>query len=394
MFQASKDMPSHDEAVMSPPAHIPVVFTPITIGNGNRLQLPNRIVMAPMTRRRAPGCVVGDDVAAYYARRAAGGVGLIITEAVHVNNTDAVDQENSPQCATEEQIAGWKRVVDACKEASGGKTKMCMQIWHTGLYSRVPVGPSDGIDVSNAQRAVALGRGATADDITRIGDEFARTALNAVTRCGFDTVQIHGAHGYFVDSFSSPVLNRRTDEYGQDDRSALAVEIIRKVRAALGDDVPVLYRLSQWIVTDYQHVKFPTSNAFGNFLSAIAKAGVDAIDVSTRRMLDAAFPEEHPTRTLAGWATFLLAQQQHAKKIYIIAVGSATVGRMFGEGNPADDFEVRDPTPAVELIESGEADLLGVGRALIADPEWVVKVQRGDWQMLTPYSTELLKVLA
>jgi 2,4-dienoyl-CoA reductase-like NADH-dependent reductase (Old Yellow Enzyme family) len=375
------------------------VFSPISIGCA--LVLPNRVVMAPMTRRRAPNGVVGEDVAAYYARRAAGGVGLIVTEGVHVNATDAVDADNSPQCLSDEQILAWKRVADACRDASGGASKLCMQLWHTGLYSRNPIGPSNGIDVSNEQRTVPLGRAATMEDIERIGSEMAHTASNAVKRCGMDAVQVHGAHGYFVDSFSSPVLNQRTDAYGGTPkaRSTLAVEIVRKVRAAIGDAVPLLFRLSQWTVTDYQHIKFASSKEFGAFLIDIADAGVDVVDVSTRRMLDPAFPSEHPSRSLAGWATFLLRQygdNQAVKRhrVLVIAVGSATIGRMFGEGSPTDAFELRDPEPSTALIDCGEADLLGVGRALISDPDWVKKVGRGEWQTLIPYNPEALKTLA
>lgn len=367
----------------------------------------NRIVMAPMTRRRAPGGVPTDDMAAYYARRAAGGVGTIITEGCHINNNDAVDADATPQCSTPEQVAGWRSVVAAVKAASGSKTAVCMQLWHTGLFSRSPVGPSASVNVSSSTRKVQFPpQELSAADLARIADEFAATASRAVGDCGVDAIEIHGAHGYLLDSFASPTINCRDDAFGGDAqrRSAFAALVVERVRAAVGPAVPIWYRLSQWILTDYQHVKFATPDDFETYLVALASAGVNVVDVSTRRVLDEAFADRQrelegsaggvvPSLSLAGWARRILDRCGYAD-VLVVGVGSVSLGRAFGEGDAADDtYDVVDPAPALDAVERGEFDLLGVGRALIADPLWVRKVQDGRWRTLTPYSTKLLKEL-
>lgn len=370
-----------------------MAFTPLKILD---VTIQNRIVMAPMTRRRAfDDGAVDQQVAEYYAKRAAGGVGLIVTEGVHINNDDAIDGDNSPRCHTAEQIQGWKRVTELCKERSSGNVRMCMQLWHTGIFSRSPIGPS-AVDASTEQRRLAVvPRAATSSDLDRIAAEFALTAQNAIERCGFDMVQIHGAHGYFVDSFASPKLNLRTDEYGgttSAQRSNLAVKIVNAVRQAVGDRVPISFRFSQWIVNDYLHTKFSSPDDLAQFVVALARAGVDMIDVSTRRLKDSAFPLDIDPLglPLAVWTKRILRENSFPD-VTVCGVGSVAIARPFGDSSQS--FDVVDPTVELELVATQAIDLVGVGRGLIADPCWVIKVASGHWHELTPYSTDLLQHL-
>ena len=360
-------------------------FSPIVVRG---VTIPNRIAMAPMTRR----CAAADGspspaMAAYYARRAQSGVGLIIVEGVHVNSNDAVDRPNTPQCSSAEHVRCWKELVRQCKEQSNGRVVMCMQLWHTGMSSQDPIGPVGG-SVQPASKKIV--RSATRLDIERISGDFARTAHIAIHDCGFDSVEIHGAHGYFVDSFASPTLNTRVDEFGGDRqrRCAVASKVVREVRAAVGPKAPILFRFSQWTVSDYRHIKFVTSADLAVFVEALLNAGVDVLDASTRRLLDPAFPAEHPTRSLAEWTKIICGD-----RAVVAAVGSVSVVRALYEDVPVDSFNLSDPYSALNGIAAKYYDLVQVGRGLIADSEWVEKVRSGRWRELKSYSTNSLKSL-
>ena len=216
------------------------LFSPITLGD---LELPNRLVMAPLTRSRS--CVDGvpnDDVVEYYRQRAS--MGLIVSEGVYPSVTGQ-GFVRQPGLVTEEQIAGWKRVTDAV-HAEGGH--IVLQLWHVGRISHVslqpngqaPVAPSairadaktfiaEGfVDVS-APRALAL------DEIPRIVDTYRQAAANA-REAGFDAVEVHGANGYLIDQFLRDRSNHRTDAYGGsiENRTRLLFEVCEAVAREIG----------------------------------------------------------------------------------------------------------------------------------------------------------------
>ena len=167
------------------------------------------------------------------------------------------------------------------------------------------------------------------------------------------------------------------------------LEVIRRVRAAAGPDFPVLYRFSQWKMDDYREIKFRKPDDLRAWVEAAAAAGVDIFHVSTRRAVDPAFePEADPSqRTLAGWTRQLSGRPT-------IAVGSVTVTRTMDESRDGRNGNaVADPAPALRLLEDGEADLLAVGRALIANADWARKVREGRWQDLVPYDAAMLQTL-
>jgi 2,4-dienoyl-CoA reductase-like NADH-dependent reductase (Old Yellow Enzyme family) len=350
-----------------------------------RLSLRNRIVMAPMTRRRAPADtgVVTEESVAYYRRRAANEVGLIIGEGTVIDSLHAYDTPTVPRIETAEQIAGWKRVVDAVHEEGGA---FAPQIWHCGRFSESPIGPSaTPVPPRPDGTPRPVPRPMEADDFAQVLAAYEHAARASV-EIGADALEIHGAHGYLLDSFLSPMDNLRDDEYGGsvENRMHFPLTVVGAMRAAVGDGYPIIYRFSQWKLDDYRAMKFQNSEELRVWVEALREAGVDILHVSTRDAMDPAFPDEG-NKTLAGWSRELSG-------LPTISVGQVTLSRGMDRGREGV-VETKDPASALNLLDRGEADLLAVGRALIANPDWVPLVREGRWLELKPYSPELLNQL-
>jgi 2,4-dienoyl-CoA reductase-like NADH-dependent reductase (Old Yellow Enzyme family) len=363
------------------------LFTPYHIGS---LDIANRIVMAPMTRNFSPGGVPGENVAAYYARRAAAGVGLIVTEGTLVPHRAANGYKRIPRFHGEDALAGWKHVVDAV-HAEGGK--IIPQLWHVGSVRQLGMEPDPavpGFAPSAVPHPFYEGKGETPhamskDEIAEVIEAYAQAGANALA-LGFDGVEIHGAHGYLIDQFFWSRTNTRTDEYGGDleGRTRFGREIVRAIRARTRPDFPIVLRFSQWKMGAYRERFLETPEMLGAFLAGFVEAGVDAFHPSTRRVVEAAF--EGDPRTLAGHVKAL-------SKKPTIGVGSVgltqdllrtNVGASVGNA-PFDD--------AVALLEAGELDFIAVGRALLADATWAQKVRTGVADSARPYDKALERVL-
>lgn len=228
-----------------------ILFRPFQVGN---LSLANRIVMAPMTRVYSPDGIPGSNVAAYYRRRAEGGVGLIVTEGVAINHPSAVSHQNIPNLHEEAALTGWKKVVEEVHAAGG---KIIPQLWHVGMTRTVgelpnvealPVGPS-GLNLAGEQVNEPL----TTAEVESLVAAFAQAAANAQA-VGFDGIELHGAHGYLIDQFFWERTNKRLDRYGGDlvGRTTFAVEIIEACRKAVGPDFPIVLRFSGWKLGAYE----------------------------------------------------------------------------------------------------------------------------------------------
>lgn len=362
---------------------LPLLFQPWTLGS---LRLRNRVVMAPMTRRMAqPDGLITAESVEYYARRARGGVGLILSEGTSLDDAHAYDTITVPRIQTEEQWLAWGRVV-AAVHAEGGA--FAPQLWHTGRLAANPIGPSAGPGPMRADGTARPDtREMTADDFAQTLDAYRNAARGAIAM-NADALEIHGAHGYLLDSFLSPVNNRRTDEYGgtMENRMRFPLEVVRAVREVVGPEFPILYRFSQWQVDDYRELKFPTPEEMAPWVVALREASVDILHVSTR---DATEPgwEERGARTLAGWARELSG-------LPTIAVGKVSVTLGMDESYGVRPSEIVDPAPWIDLVERGEVDLLAVGRALIANADWTSLVRAGRWRDLAPYHKDMLQTLA
>lgn len=356
------------------------------------LRLRNRIVMAPMTRRMAAeDGVPTDAIVRYYERRARHEVGLIVSEGTALDDRHAYDTLTVPRFQTPEQLAGWRRVVEAVHAAGGA---FAPQLWHTGRSAADPIGPSAASSADLPPRRDGTPRPAVREmapaDFRQVLDAFRHSAA-AAREIGCDALEIHGAHGYLLDSFLAEATNQRTDEYGGsfENRMRFPLEVVRTVREAVGPDFPIIYRFSQWQVDDYRQLKFHKPADLERWVIALREAGVDILHVSTRSATDPGFSADHPTRTLAGWSRQLSGLPS-------IAVGkvSVTMDMAATRDAGADGVTpVSDPAPALDLIEHGEADLLAVGRALIANPDWVPIVRDRDWRELRPYAQAMLEEL-
>jgi len=357
---------------------------------GPDLVLRNRIVMAPMTRRFASeDGVPTAEMAAYYRKRAAGEVGLIISEGTAVDSLHAYDTKTVPRFETDEQIDSWKRIVD---EVHAEGSAFAPQLWHCGRLSSDPIGPSCVSSEDLPRKADGSARPGIREmdegDFSQVENAFAEAARKAKL-IGCDAVELHGAHGYLLDSFLSNATNLRKDDYGGSlaNRMRFPLRVVRAVRSAVGDDYPIIYRFSQWRIDDFNDVKFANPDELGVWVNGLKDAGVDVLHVSTRSAVAAGFPEVDGERTLAGWARKLSG-------LPVIAVGKISVTLTMDEAFGEREDAVSDPTPAFALLDRGEADLLAVGRALIANPDWVRIVRDEDWRMLKPFDrTQLGKLV-
>ncbi|MHC4831120.1 MAG: oxidoreductase, partial [Planctomycetota bacterium] len=313
-------------------------FEPFTFGT---LQLRNRIAMAPMTRRKAgEDGVATQAIVDYYARRAAGEVGLIISEGTGIDGLHAYDTLTVPRFETEEQLAAWKRVVDAVHKEGGA---FAPQLWHCGRRSENPIGPSDWQAPPKADGTVpAPVRAMEAADFEQVLAAYAAAAENSKA-IGCDALEIHGAHGYLLDSFLSPKTNERTDTYGGSPKARMQfpLEVIRAVREAVGPSFPVIYRFSQWRLGDYDELKFKAPEDLAAWVQASLEAGVDILHVSTRDATAPGFPElegEDGQRTLAGWTRKLGGAP-------VIAVGKVTTTLTMDQAYGETSDTITDPAP-------------------------------------------------
>ena len=364
------------------------LFSPYRFG---KVELKNRVVMAPMTRSRCPGMVPTEEVANYYKRRTEGGVGLIVTEGVTVNHAAASGHPDVPGIYGEAALKGWKRVVDEV-HASGGA--IIPQLWHVGSCRQsgenpVPATPGCGpsaiihpslVDREGAEPAQEM----TRQDIDDVIAAFAERARNAEA-VGFDGVEIHGAHSYLIDEFFWEETNQRRDKYGGEtlaERTRFAVEIVEAVRAAVSEDFPVVLRFSQWKQGGYRHKMAKNPTELEAFLDPLTAAGVDYYHCSQRRFDDAEF--DGSSLSLAGWAKKISGKPA-------ITVGSVGLDLDFLKSYGGKIAHKAPIDALLTRLDAGEFDLVAVGRALIADPEWANKVQQGRESEIVGYEIEHLK---
>lgn len=364
---------------------VKALFKPFRMGS---LELPTRVVMAPMTRSFSPGGVPNAKVIEYYRRRAAAGVGLIITEGTTVDHKASNGYPDVPQFFGEAALAGWKQVVEAVHGEGG---KIVPQLWHVGAVRRLGTEPDGSVPAYGPTEKLKDGEvvvhGMSRQDIADVIAAFAQAARDAQA-IGMDGVEIHGAHGYIVDQFFWEGTNQRSDEYGGElaHRSRFAIELIQAVRAAVGPDYPIIFRYSQWKQQDYSARLVQTPEELGAFLKPLSDAGVDIFHCSTRRFWEPEF--EGSDLNLAGWTRKLTGKPT-------ITVGSVGLDDEFLQFMVNTD-KVAQPASLENLLKrlnDDEFDLVAVGRALLVDPDWAVKVRDGREGDILPFSRNALGTL-
>ncbi|HJP31692.1 MAG TPA: 12-oxophytodienoate reductase [Candidatus Latescibacteria bacterium] len=304
------------------------------------LKLSNRWVMAPMTRKQSPNNTPTGTVAEYYRRRAAGGVGLIITEGVLIEHPLASPDDDIP-AINADTVAAWQQVVAAAHE---GGAHVFPQLWHQGPIARPGISATAVIedDVEVVPKADAAQE-------QLMFDAFVRGAVNSKL-AGFDGIELHGAHGYLLDSF----LRAGRIEY--------VCDLVREIRQQVGPDYPIIIRFSQWTVRDLEAQLYHTPQELERALCLLQDAGVNIFHASTRRFWLPEFPGESDLN-LAGWTRKLTGAP------------TITVGNV---GLVTEQFCGSGPESMKELMrryDQGEFDMVAVGRPLISDAEWCHKVR-------------------
>ena len=352
-----------------------ILFQPIRVGP---LELPNRIVMSPMGRAHADAGQPHRDYGAYFRRRAEGGVGLMVTGAAAISH-DLADYDGTGPHFHGAALAGWQAVLAEVHEAGG---RLVPQLWHTGMERRTArfaeddaIGPS-GLSIADLDAGRGpSGRTMTEADMAAVIESFAAAAGEA-KRLGFDGVEIHAGHGFLLDQFLWSVTNRRGDGWGgaPANRARFPAEVVAACRRAVGPGFPILVRLSQFKIDAYQGAIAQDPNELEALLTPIADAGADILHCSQREAWAPVFVSSD--LNLAGWARKLTG-------LPTIAVGSVGLGGLFTEEEAATPGAA---LPAVSLdrldrictmMADGMFDLLAIGRSLLADPEWPLKVRAG-----------------
>jgi 2,4-dienoyl-CoA reductase-like NADH-dependent reductase (Old Yellow Enzyme family) len=256
------------------------------------------------------------------------------------------------------------------------------QLWHTGAVKSfmsdwvpdAPVESPSGLDAPGVARGVAMTDADIADTIAA----FAQAAADA-RRLGFDTIELHGAHGYLIDQFFWSGSNQRDDRYGGPsigERARFAAEIVAAVRAAVGPDFPIVIRLSQWKQQDYKARLAHTPQEMAQWLEPLVEAGANVLHCSQRRFWEPEFPE---IEKLTGAAT--------------ISVGSVGLSGDFMAAFGGESSTSVGLDRLLERMERNEFDLIAVGRALLTDSHWVAKVRDGEVDSLRGFEPAALREL-
>ena len=329
------------------------LFSPFSIRN---MELANRAVVPPMgTMLGGKDATVSEALLAYVKARVRGGPGLFITEiaAVHPSGISSPHQIGAYDSRF---VPGLKELARVVHEAG---SKAALQIHHAGRESFYLLQKGEAIGPSAVPSLVfrQAPREMTTQDINEIVAAFGSAAALA-REAGFDAVEVHGAHGYLLTQFMSAISNHRTDEYGGDlvARARFVREVLQSVRKAVGDDFPVLLRLSveEFIKGGY------TVDDLAEVWPGLTAAGADVIHASLGTHgspggITSAPPEYEP-----GFNVGRAHKVKQAAGVPVIAVGRFT-----------------DPALADQVIARGEADLVAFGRQTLADPEYLSKAKAG-----------------
>jgi 2,4-dienoyl-CoA reductase-like NADH-dependent reductase (Old Yellow Enzyme family) len=382
------------------------LFKPFKLGP---IDLPNRVVMSPMGRLFCEDGVLAAGYPEYYRRRVEGETYLITGEAAGIDPVSLSIPE-APFFFGDRALRAWADVSNAVRDAGG---HFMPQLWHAGMGREPGTGPfpeKPSLSVSGLfiphvgadlkpkpERSVAeplLKAG-----IDAVVEAFGEAAFQA-RKMGCSGVNVHGAHGYLIDQFLWTRSNRRGDDYGGSlaNRVRFACEVIAEIRRRTSPDFPIVLRLSQWKTQDYEAKIAETPSELEQILSPLVDAGVDLFDCSTRRFWEPEFPRSD--LNLAGWAKKLSGKPS-------MTVGSVGLEGAFmtatdeGHGeyvNESTSEQTERSAPAsldrlVERLEREEFDLVAVGRALIANPDWTALIRTGDYEKLRPYNRRLLLAL-
>jgi len=333
------------------------LFTSGRIGN---LELANRLVMLSMHMSWAPEGMVDEKLTEYYRRRAAGGVGLIIVGGCAIDRMGYFD-ERMIRLDGEQFIPGLQNLTRAVHSEG---PKILAQLYQAGRYSslgaidQTPVAPSPIASKLTGK----VPRELSQSEIEEIIFSFAKAAKNAKS-AGFDGVEVLASAGYLISQFLSPVTNKREDRYGGDlqGRMTFALEVIRAIRGTVGDIYPMTVRVAGNDFVPGSH----TNEEAKLFCRALEQEGVDALNV-TGGWHESLVPQI-TMHVPSGAFRYLARGIKEAVSLPVIACN-----------------RINDPDLAEDILENGEADFIGMGRAFLADPEFPAKAKRGEKESIRP----------
>jgi 2,4-dienoyl-CoA reductase-like NADH-dependent reductase (Old Yellow Enzyme family) len=340
----------------------------------NNKRVPNRFTVAPMTRVSATthGCATAK-MQSYYQRFAKGGFGLIITEGLYTDKEFSQGYKFQPGLVNDEQSNSWQEVI---ADVHAEDSIVIAQLMHAGALSQFNAHVEDNVAPSAIQPKgeqlpfyygegqYKLPKEITASQIESVINGFVQSALLA-KKSGFDGVEVHAANGYLLDQFLTPYTNTRQDEYGGSVQNRLRIHsnIVKRVRAAVGDDFVIGIRLSQAKVNDYVH-KWQGVKEATEIFTHIDKLPLDYIHITEKNALSPAFDD--------GLSLFEIAKLQTKKPVIL-------------------NGEIIDKVTAEEAINAG-ADFISIGKMALSNPNFATLIKND--QPLKAFNFDLLMPIA
>jgi 2,4-dienoyl-CoA reductase-like NADH-dependent reductase (Old Yellow Enzyme family)/NADPH-dependent glutamate synthase beta subunit-like oxidoreductase len=331
-----------------------ILFQPFNIG---KLALKNRLSVPPMgTGFAADGGGVSERLIRYHEMRAKGGFGLITVEVTAIDGESGLGSGHQLCLYDDKFIPGFKQLADTVHKYGA---KLAVQLYHPGrstfphfLNGRQPVAPSEVPDPIMKQVPRAL----TVDEIKALVEKFAQGARRVI-EAGCDAVELHGAHGYLISEFMSAYANKRTDEYGGSFENFLRfpLEIVKRCRELVGPDFPLFFRISADEVVPQGRTVAESIEMMKHLIAA----GINAVDVSIG-VPESSYYTSAPPEMKEGFNADTSAKFKTALNIPVLVAG-----------------RINHPAVAQEIITSGKADIVHIGRQSLADPEWPNKVLQG-----------------
>ena len=322
----------------------PHMLAPLDLGFTT---LKNRVLMGSMHTGLEEVANGHERMAAYFGERAKGGVGLIVTGGIGPN-TEGGTHPNTKKLVTEEDIAGHKQITDAVHAHDG---KICMQILHTGRYAYSPdqVAPSAIKSPINPFTPRAL----TDSEVYKQIDDFVFTSVQA-QKAGYDGVEIMGSEGYFLNQFIAARTNQREDDWGgsYENRIRLPIEVVRRVREAVGEHFIIIFRLSMLDLVDGGS----TAEEVIQLGKAVETAGATIINTGIG-WHEAQIPT---IATKVPRAAFTWVTARFRKELSVPVITSN---------------RINTPEVAEEVLARGDADMVSMARPFLADPDFVIKAQ-------------------
>ncbi len=335
------------------------LFSSIRIG---RVEIRNRVAMTPMgVNLAAPDGGVNDDIIAFYEARARGGVGLILSEICRIMDGSGAGEACQIAARNAGDLQGLERLIDTVHKYG---TKMFIQLHHPGrnygLGGEQPVSAS-AVELPGSGK---VPRALTVPEIKQIEQAFVKGA-GIAQMAGADGIELHGAHGYLINSFLSPYLNRRDDQYGGslENRVRFLLEIVAGIRAGCGKDFPLGIRLS---AEEFLGDKGNDLAATCRIAVELEKAGFDFLDISSTIPDSPVIACIEPGTFDQGWKKYMAAEIKKQVKIPVIAVAN-----------------IKEPDVAEAILEEGCCDLVGVARGHLADPAWCNKAKAGKAETIS-----------